>query len=338
MLVESWLFYLLALLWLLFTVLYNKYSYAMRSGYLLVDLPVMLVALSTTFFFECLSSLLPDSLSRQQRLRGKLVLLTGAGSGIGRATSLELTRQGCILMLWDFNERGNAETCKLVREMGGIAYPYTVDVSDRVALEETAKDVVSEYGTVDILVCNAGIASIKRLYKLEHHEIEKLMKVNFLSVVWLTKFFLKQMVQRDSGHIVCVSSGYALRGGTHTSDYAASKGALSSYYISLMEELDKISCRNVHVSVVSPFFVNTPMISPISQYVDKLEPLDVGVVAKHIVRGVRKHRQFIYIPGFLKLISFITFLFPITFSNLINEHQFKGDKFDPIPTNEKFVS
>ena len=192
----SWLYYLIALGCLLLTVLYNKFPYAMRSGYLLVDLPIMLIALSITFFLECLASLLPDSLSRQQRLSGKLVLLTGAGSGIGRATSLELGRQGCILVLWDVDARGNEETCRLVREIGGRAYTYTVDVSDRVRLEVTADAVVKEYGPVDILVCNAGIGNLKRLYKLEHHEIEHIMNVNFLSIVWLTKFFLGQMVKR----------------------------------------------------------------------------------------------------------------------------------------------
>ena len=310
----------------------------MRSGWLMIDLPIMLVALSITFCFECLVSLLPDFLFGQQRLDGKLVLLTGAGSGIGRATSLELSGQGCTLVLWDVDERGNAETCRLVRDMGGRAYTYTIDVSDRVALKETAEAVVREHGPVDILICNAGIVHIKRLYKIQYHEIEQLMAVNFLSIVCLTKLFLNKMVEQGSGHIVCVSSSYALRAGSHSSDYSASKGALSNYCISLMEELNNIRCRHVHVSVVYPAFVNTPLISSISKYFDYLKPMEAEEVAKRIVSGVRGYRQFIYIPSYLQLISFVAFLTPITFSNIISKYQFKGNKFDPIKPDENFHS
>ena len=338
MLTENCFYCLFILVSLLLTVLFNKFSFAMRSGYLMLDLPIMLVALSLTFCLECLTSLLPDFLFKQQRLNGKLVLLTGAGSGIGRAMSLELSRHGCTIVLWDVDERGNTETCRLVRDIGGRAYMYTVDVSDRVALEEAAEAVVRDYGRVDILVCNAGILHINRLYKIQHHEIEQLMTVNFLSIVCLTKLFLNKMVEQDCGHIVCVSSSYALRAGSHSSDYSASKGAISSYCISLMEELNRIRCSHVHVSVVYPAFVNTPLISSLSKYFEYLKPMEADKVAKRIVSGVRAYRQFIYIPSFLKSFSFIAFLTPITFSNLISKYQFKGNKFDPIKQNEKFNS
>ena len=335
MLAENW-FNCLLLLSLALAVLYNRYPSAMRSGYILFDLPIMLVALSLTFCFECLVYLLPDFLFRQQRLNGKLVLLTGAGSGIGRATSLELSKQGCTLVLWDLDEAGNAETCRQVRDNGGRAFTYTVDVSDRGALEETADAVVREYGPVDILVCNAGILHINRLYNIQYDEIEQLMSVNFLSIVCLTKLFLNQMIERGSGHIVCISSSYALRAGSHSADYSASKGALSGYCISLMGELSKMGCKDVHVSVVYPAFVNTPLISSLSKYFEYLKPMEVKKVAKRIVSGVRAYRQFIYIPNFLKLFSFMTFLTPITFPNLMIKYHFQGNKFDPIKPDEKF--
>ena len=114
------------------------------------------------------------------------------------------------------------------------------------------------------------------------------------------------------------------------------QGRAPNYSISLMEELNRIDCRNVHVSVVYPFFVKTPLIASISEFVDKLDPLDVGVVAKQIVSGVRTYSQFIYIPFSVKLFSLTAFLCSLTFPNHCDEALFKGDKFYPVPLNEKF--
>ena len=311
----------------------------MRSGYLIIDLPLMLVHFTIVLTVELLGSLLPSSLPifKQQRLNGKIVLLTGAGSGIGRETSLELCRQGCTLVLWDVDEAGNEETHRMIREMGGRAYPSTVDVSDRDALEAAAENAVREHGRIDILVCNAGILHPCRLYKIQHHEIEQLMAVNFLSIVQLTKFFLRRMIEQGDGHIVCISSSNALRGSTHSADYSASKSALSIYFVSLMQELDRISCSNVHVTVVYPYFVNTPLIRSFNKYFKYLNPRDASKVAKQIVNGVRTCKQFIHIPSTIRLMSFINFLSPITFNNMVFDFHLK-EKFDPIQSDEKFDS
>ena len=172
--------------------------------------------------------------------------------------------------------------------MGGRAYPSTVDVSDTDALETAAENVVREHGRIDILVCNAGILHPSRLYKIQHHEIEQLMAVNFLSIVQLTKFFLKKMIEQGDGHIVCIS-------------------------------------------------VNTPLISSLNKYFKYLKPRDASTVAKRIVSGVRTYKQFIHIPSSIRLMSFINFLSPITFNNLIFDFVFK-EKFDPVQPDEKFDS
>ncbi|KAI6659017.1 17-beta-hydroxysteroid dehydrogenase 13-like [Oopsacas minuta] len=336
MLTDDWFNYILVLL-LLFTILFHKY--AMRTGYLIIDLPIMLVVLTLTICVELITSILPTFLPifKQQKLNGKIVLLTGAGSGIGRETSLELCRQGCILILFDMDEEGNEKTCRLIRENGGIAYPYTVDVSDRDALEEAAESVVTEHRHIDILVCNAGILHIQRLYNLQHYEIEQLLTVNFLSIVYLTKFFLNKMIEHGKeSHIVCIASSYSLRGSTHATHYSASKGAISNYCISLMQELSRINCKYVHVSVVYPTFVNTPLISSLSKYFEYLKPIGADEVAKQIVKGIRKYKESIYIPYYLKILSFIVFLTPTTFANLLQRFMFKGKKFDPIQPNEMF--
>ena len=220
-----------------------------------------------------------------------------------------------MLVLWDINEDGNYETRRMIEEIGGTAFAYSVDLSNRCSLEATAEAVLRDHSRVDLLVCNAGIVNICRLHKLEHQRIEKLLAVNFTSIVWLTKFFLTRMVEQDFGHIVCVSSLSALRGTSHTCDYAASKAAISGYAISLMGELDKIHCKNVHVSVVYPAAVRTPLAQKVIEMIPQLYPVTASFAADQIVNGVLLTKEFIVIPPILKIYSFLSFLMPIAFSN-----------------------
>ena len=302
---------------LLFLLIYqaNRRLDSIRTGYLLVDLPVLAVVISLTSVCELLVSLLPFSARRKQKIRGRVALVTGAGSGIGRATSLELSREGCVLVLWDINSAGNEETREMIERAGGTASTYTVDVSDRSALEETAELVVQEYTRVDILMCNAGITNVSPLHKLDNHRIEKLLTINFTSVVWLTKFFLKRMVDQNYGHILFTSSGVALRGVTHVSDYSASKAALSNYALSLMGELDRISCKTVNVSVAYLAAVDTPMLR---KFISTLMPImKVDYVAKEIVNGILLKKEFIMLPLSLRLYHLLNFLYPVTFLNFL---------------------
>ena len=302
---------------LLFLLTYqaNRRVDSVRTGYLLVDLPVLGVVLPLSLLYELLVSLMPVSVRSKQKIRGRVALVTGAGSGIGRAISMELSREGCVLVLWDINSAGNAETREMIERTGGRAAAYTIDVSDREVLEETAELVIQEHTRVDILVCNAGIVNISPIHELGNHRIEKLMAINFTSVVWLTKFFLKRMVDQNYGHILCTSSGVALRGCTHVSDYSASKAALSNYAVSLTGELDRISCNTVNVSVAYLAAVDTPMLP---KFFSRLMPLlKVDYVAREMVNGILLKKEFIVLPHSIRLLNLLNFLFPVTLLNFI---------------------
>ncbi|KAI6655605.1 Estradiol 17-beta-dehydrogenase 11-like [Oopsacas minuta] len=300
-----------------FTYQANRNLSSIRTGYLLLDLPVISVVLSITLLYEVIVSLLPIWARSKQKLNGKIALVTGAGSGIGKATSIQLSKEGCILILWDINKSGNEETQRMIECNGGKAFAYTVDVSDRKALEQTAETVIQEHTRVDILVCNAGIVNISRLHKLGNDRIDKLVTVNFISIVWLTKFFLKRMVEHDYGHIICTSSMSALRGTSHTCDYATSKAALSNYFISLTGDLDIINCKTVNVSVVYPIAVRTPLVQKVIDAIPELYCLNVGYVARQIVDGILLKKEFILIPQWQKIVNLLNFLMPVTFLNYI---------------------
>lgn len=119
-------------------------------------------------------------------ITGEIVLITGAGSGIGRLMSLKFAEKGAILVLWDMNPDGNEETARMIKEKGGKAYAYKVDVTDKNVVYETANKVKKEVGDVTILVNNAGIVIGKKFLDLDDKMVEKVFCVNVMSHFWVS--------------------------------------------------------------------------------------------------------------------------------------------------------
>ncbi|GFV95534.1 hypothetical protein TNCV_4575351 [Trichonephila clavipes] len=128
-------------------------------------------------------------------ITGELVLITGAGSGIGRQMALKFAEKGCNLVLWDVNAKGNDETAVMVRNKGAKAYPYEVDITNSEAVFSTSELVKKEAGTVTIVVNNAGIVIGKSILDLEEKQIRKIFEVNALAHFWSHQL----RVWRDSG-------------------------------------------------------------------------------------------------------------------------------------------
>lgn len=123
---------------------------------------------------------------KMKDITGEIALITGAGSGIGRMMAIKFARKGAKLVLWDVNSDGNEETARLIKQEGGEAYAYKVDVTDRNAVYKTADRVKEEVGDVTILVNNAGIVSGKSIMELDDKMVEKVFSVNALSHFWVS--------------------------------------------------------------------------------------------------------------------------------------------------------
>lgn len=183
-----------------------------------------------------------------KRLEQRVAVVTGAGSGIGRATSVLLAQKGCSLALADVNEPGLQETERLIRELGVKVSAHTVDVSERARMERFAGEVVDAHGGVHILINNAGVSVNARFVDHSIEDFEWLMGINFWGVVYGCKFFLPHLLAAEEGHIVNISSVFGLVGVPQQTSYCSSKFAVRGFTESLRAELKdtRVGITSVH--------------------------------------------------------------------------------------------
>jgi NAD(P)-dependent dehydrogenase (short-subunit alcohol dehydrogenase family) len=186
----------------------------------------------------------------------KVAAITGAGSGIGRALAKGLARQGCQLALADVNAQGLAETAEQARKLGVQVSEAIVNVADREAVNAWAQMVVSEFGRVNAIFNNAGVAQGGTVEGNEHADYEWVMSINFWGVVNGTKAFLPHLKASGQGHVINVSSVFGLFAQPGMSAYNASKFAVRGFTESLRQELDMADC-GVSASCVHPGGIRT---------------------------------------------------------------------------------
>jgi len=198
-------------------------------------------------------------------VNGKTILITGASSGIGRATALKLARAGGIPLL----VARRADKLEQVREeieaFGGVAYVYTADVSDPDSIDQLVAQVLSDHPAVDVLVNNAG-RSIRRSIALSYdrfHDFERTIQLNYLGAVKLILDLLPHMRARKRGHIVNISSIGVQTSPPRFSAYVASKAALDAFTRVVGSETiaDRVTFTTIHMPLV-----RTPMIAPTTLY------------------------------------------------------------------------
>jgi all-trans-retinol dehydrogenase (NAD+) len=225
------------------------------------------------------------------------ILVTGGASGIGRQTAKKLAALGGNIAVWDI-DAGNLDA--VVREIssagGGTARGFLCDVSDRSAIYRVAEATKAAVGSIDILINNAGVVSGRPLLDIPDEQVEKTFKVNTLALFWTAKAFVPDMVKRDSGHVVTLSSASGLIGVAQLSDYSASKWAAMSFDESLRFELKKMG-SHVRTTVVCPYYVDTGMFKGVKSRFPWLLPiLDEEYVANHIVNAIRRNRPRVMLP------------------------------------------
>lgn len=187
-------------------------------------------------------------------LSDTVVCITGAGSGIGRATALAFAERRAVVALADRDAAGLAETRALVTTAGGRASEHVLDVGDEAAVHAFASDVVRTHGRADVLVNNAGVALFGTVSELDTGEMAWLMQVNFWGTVYGVQAFLPALLAQPQAAIVNISSVFGLFGPPGQSAYAASKFAIRGFSESLRAEL---AGTRVSVTTVHPGGINT---------------------------------------------------------------------------------
>jgi len=220
------------------------------------------------------------------RVRGKVVVVTGASSGIGHATALKLGEAGAHVILVARGEEKLAATKAEIEALGGTAFSCTADIADMASCDALVARVTKEHGGCDYLVNNAG-RSIRRsiVNSLDRfHDFERTMQLNYFGAIRLIMGFLPRMIERRSGHVINISSIGVLSNAPRFSAYVASKSALDAFAACAGSEfLDK----NITFTTINMPLVRTPMIAPTRMYenVPTLSPEEAaGLVVDAIVR------------------------------------------------------
>ncbi|HVH65914.1 MAG TPA: SDR family oxidoreductase, partial [Candidatus Acidoferrum sp.] len=160
------------------------------------------------------------------RLSDKVCLITGAGSGIGRATARLFAREGAHVIVADIDAFATNATTEAIRKDGGSAAARTVDVTDEAQTQATAESVIGEFGRIDVLFNNAGIAGVGNIEETTPDLFDRVMRVNVRGVYLMSRAVVPQMITQRSGSIINMSSGIAEIGLARRVSYAASKGAV----------------------------------------------------------------------------------------------------------------
>jgi len=189
-------------------------------------------------------------------LKNKNALITGAGKGIGKAVAIALAKEGVNVILVARTQEEIDSVAAKARSLRVKALAITADVADIHSVNAAVTKALAEFGTIDILINNAGIAAFGKFLELEPTDWERIIQVNLMGVYYVTRAVLPNMMERQTGDIINISSTAGLNGNALTSAYSASKFALLGLTDSLMQEMRK---HNIRVTALTPSTVATDM-------------------------------------------------------------------------------
>jgi NADP-dependent 3-hydroxy acid dehydrogenase YdfG len=216
---------------------------------------------------------------------GVVGVITGGLGGIGAATALELASMGGRLILVDRSADGGSEICERVRAAGGQAIVEAADVRDPVAQQRAVERAVSEWGRVDLLLANAGIADQSRVATGDPERWRAVIETNLLGAILSCRAVLPTMLERDVGHIFIVASVSGREAYVGEPVYIASKWGQVGFAHALRLELQAAG-SNLRVTVVEPGLVDTPLTRDnpkVAPLLAQQEPLGAGDVARAVV-------------------------------------------------------
>ncbi len=228
------------------------------------------------------------------KVENKTVLITGGASGIGKIMArLMLERKARKVVIWDISQENIDQTLSELED--NRISVYKIDVSNLEQIQETAKKVKSEIGAVDILINNAGIIVGKYFNEHTFLDILKTMEINANAPMFITREFIDDMMERNSGHICNIASSGGLVSNPKMSVYAASKWSLVGWSDSLRLEMRQMD-KNVNVTTIMPYYINTGMFDGVQSKIPILEPEPTALT---IVKAIEKNKKLVSIPGYI---------------------------------------
>ena len=240
-------------------------------------------------------------------LEGKIAVITGASQGIGRATAIELARHGVKQVLGARNQENLAKTAQSVRELGGEALVVQTDVTVQEQVQSLVDSALERWGSVDILVTNAGQYIHRLAVELDAAVIERSMGVNFYGQLYAVLAVMPHMLAQGSGSIVLVSTLDSRVCLPTDGPYVAAKSALTGLGSVLRQELKP---HGIHVCIMLPGRVETAFIDNLKvPAISGVVPPDA--VARAIVKGIQRRKAEIILPTRVRLMYYASVIHPV---------------------------
>ncbi|KAJ8684465.1 hypothetical protein QAD02_020257 [Eretmocerus hayati] len=269
----------------------------------LIIVDVLLLLLKILFY--CLEStyrlFFPPN---EKSVAGEIALVTGAGHGIGKELALKYASLGATVICWDINAANNDETVNEIKKLGAAAaHGYRCDVSNRDEVMRVADKVKKEVGSVTIIVNNAGIMPCRPFLEYAAEDIQKMFDINVMAHFWILQAFLPDMLAKNHGHVIALSSMAGMVGLTNLVPYCATKFAVRGMMEALGEELRTSSsvggtCSNIKFTTIYPYMVDTGLCrNPKIKFPSLMSVVPPKEAAAQIIKAQRRNIPELSIPN-----------------------------------------
>lgn len=228
------------------------------------------------------------------KLKDKTVLITGGASGIGKIMSRLMLERSAKVIIWDINPKGIEEVISEFTNLGAIV-GYTVDVSNLEQIQVMAKKVKQDFGSIDVLINNAGIIVGEYFHEHTTADVIKTMDINATAPMLITTEFLQGMMDKNSGHICNIASSGGIISNPKMSVYAASKWSLIGWSDSLRLEMKQLK-KNIKVTTIMPYYISTGMFDGVQSKIPIQDPEKASL---KIVKAIEKNKKMLTIPGYI---------------------------------------
>jgi 3-oxoacyl-[acyl-carrier protein] reductase len=216
------------------------------------------------------------------RLDGKVAVVTGAGRGIGKAVALSLAKSGCRVVLSARTPAQLEEVQREIEQGGGTAAMVPADLTRDEALGTLAAESRRVFGTVDVLINNAGWGKRSPVVKINVEDLDQTVRLNLRAPILLAKLLLPDMIAKNEGAVINIGSVSGITGEANGAAYSATKFGLIGFTQSLYEEVRE---HGIKVAVILPGFVDTPLIPP-NRQLDRskmIQPADIAQMVHYVL-------------------------------------------------------
>ena len=266
-----------------------------------------------------------------KNISGKTAVITGAGSGIGRALAVQMAAEGAKVLITDYDEASLNETLALVEAANGDAKAYVFDVADRQAFHDFAEAVVLEHQHIDILINNAGVALGRiSILKASYDELEWIININLWGVIHGTKAFLPHLLKRPESALVNISSVFGITGIPLQAPYCTTKFAVRGFTESLRMELMR-PYPNISVSCVHPGGIKTNIVRNsrdtnqankeklIKEFDRNMAKTTAEDAAAQIIDGIKRKKARILIGSDARMMDRLARWFPVNYMSMFTK-------------------